>query len=88
MPKFINIAHISSLGQNFLKFFSLALVYQFNEEYWYLAYQMCPECQILWKLEQISVLGPNLPDSIIVGQDLQFQALHSWLAFSIKCQIS
>ena len=39
--------------------------------------QKCPECQISRKLEHIPILGPNLPESIISGQDHQFQVLHS-----------
>ena len=37
----------------------------------------CPECQIPCKLEHISILRPNLPESIILGQDHQFQVLYS-----------
>ena len=36
-----------------------------------------PECQILWKLEHISILWLKLPESIILVQDYQFQVLYS-----------
>ena len=39
--------------------------------------QKCPECQISWTLEYISILGTNLPKCIILGQDQQFQVLYS-----------
>ena len=37
----------------------------------------CPECQISWKLERISIVGTNFPESIILGQDHEFQVLYS-----------
>ena len=37
----------------------------------------CPQCQISSKLGYISILGSNMPKSIILGQDHQFQVLYS-----------
>ena len=57
--------------KSFLRFWH-SLILTLLKEIW-----RCPKCQISWKLEHISILGPNLPEFIILGQYYQFQILYS-----------
>ena len=49
-----------------------------------------PECEISWKFEHISILGPNLPKFLFSGQDPQFEISYLWLTnlTCSDCQIS
>ena len=69
-----------------VKFYNLTILQFYNHasaldhgEYYIdvLACFICCKCQISWKSEQISVLGQNLPEHIILGQDHHFQVPYS-----------